>query len=299
MALSTPLAQARLERALQAIHARPEDGHDLEALAETLGASKFHSHRLFKAQFGQTPRRLVEAIRLERAANELVLYDRSIVDIAVGVGYTNHETFSRAFRRHFNVTPRAFRSRGQLVARRPMSNRQAVTGDVSFELSPVRLQVLRGLPMLTVTHVGPYHLAPSSLYEELANLAKEIELAPGRFVGMGLDPPGPQARFQAGLTLAPTIGERRRLDRYLSRQDRFSLGELPDGLHAMASHVGHYETLYHAIAAVTGGVADLPDVELVGLPVIEIYHSHRIKSEDPFNQTDVYIPVTAVRAHVP
>ena len=281
----------RLEQTLQAIHARPEDSHDLGAIADAIGASRYHSHRLFKSSFGHTPRRLVEAIRLERAANELVLHDRPIVEIALGVGYANHETFSRAFKRRFEVTPRAFRARGQLLAREPVGERIEVTGDVRFELSPVRLQVLRPVPLLTISHVGLYHDVPDELYDELVAWAVDLDLEPGRLIGMGLDTPSEQARFHAGMTIAPTLSERRRLERALAGQDRMFLRTLPSGLHAMASHVGHFQTLYQAIVSVIRGVTDLDTVELVGLPVIEIYHSNRVRRDEPFNQTDVYVPV--------
>lgn len=291
MAPSTAPALPRLERALQAIQARPEDGHDLTRLAEAIGASTFHSHRLFKTAFGQTPRRLVEAIRLERAANELVLHDRPIVEIALGVGFQNHETFSRAFKRRFAETPRAFRARGQLTAREPLRDRSAVTGEIPFELSRVRLQVLRPVTMLTVEEIGPYEDVPERLYEDLGDFANAHGIAPGRFVGMGLDPPGTGARFHAGLTIAPSKGERHRLERALDKQRRFFIETLPTGLFAMASHVGHFRTLYHAIIAINDAVGTLDDVELIGLPVIEIYHSRQVDRDELFNQTDVYVPV--------
>ena len=291
MAPGTALALPRLERALQAIQARPEDNHDLTRLAESIGSSTYHSHRLFKSAFGQTPRRLVEAIRLERAANELVLHDRPIVEIALAVGFNNHETFSRAFKRRFAVTPRAFRARGQLTAREPLRDRRRVSGEVSFELSRVRLQVLRPVVMLGIEKIGLYEEVPERLYEDLVHLAHEHGLEPGRFVGLGLDPPGTEARFHAGLTIAPSPGERHRLERALTRQRRFFIGQLPTGLYAMASHVGHFQSLYHAIVSINSAVAAMDDVDLVGLPVIEIYHSRHVDRDELFNQTDVYIPV--------
>ncbi len=291
MAPGTALALPRLERALQAIQARPEDNHDLTRLAESIGSSTYHSHRLFKSAFGQTPRRLVEAIRLERAANELVLHDRPIVEIALAVGFNSHETFSRAFKRRFAVTPRVFRARGQLTAHEPFGDRKHVSGEISFELSRVRLQVLRPVAMLAIEEIGPYEEVPERLYEELVDLASEHGIEPGRLVGMGLDPPGRDARFHAGLTIAPSPGERHRLDRALDRQRRFFISKLPTGLYAMASHVGHFRSLYQAIVSINSAVAAMDDVELIGLPVIEIYHSRLVKRDELFNQTDVYVPV--------
>lgn len=68
-------------------------------------------HVLFE-QTGQTFSRFVEEERLKRAFTLLTDPDRagmSISDIAAEVGYVEHSSFSRAFRRRFGDTPRGVR----------------------------------------------------------------------------------------------------------------------------------------------------------------------------------------------
>lgn len=47
--------------------------------------------------------------RLSEAANLLLASKRKVVEIAFGCGYNNHETFSRAFKKFFKVSPKIFR----------------------------------------------------------------------------------------------------------------------------------------------------------------------------------------------
>src|SRR5215216_1963430 len=82
---------------------------NLEALARQFGYSPFHFHRVFSKTVGETPKQHVDRLRLERAAYKLAITDDSVLDIALSVGFKNHETFSRAFKRAFGYTPRDYR----------------------------------------------------------------------------------------------------------------------------------------------------------------------------------------------
>jgi AraC-like DNA-binding protein len=46
---------------------------------------------------------------LEKAAYKLQITDEPIFDVCLSVGFKNHETFTRAFRRYFGASPRECR----------------------------------------------------------------------------------------------------------------------------------------------------------------------------------------------
>ena len=82
-----------------------------KTLAQRHGLSDRYIHVLFE-ETGQTFSRFVEEERLKRAFALLMdpnHADTSINDIAAKVGYVDHSTFTRAFRRRFGDTPRAVR----------------------------------------------------------------------------------------------------------------------------------------------------------------------------------------------
>jgi len=85
------------------------DNISLEELANRFHISKFHFHKLFKAYFKCTPKDYLERLKLERAAHLMVYTNTSVTDIAFEMGYQNHETFTRAFKAKFQVTPLKFR----------------------------------------------------------------------------------------------------------------------------------------------------------------------------------------------
>lgn len=80
-----------------------------DRLATRLGLSRSHFSRLVTAAAGEPPAALRRRVLLERAAYRLVTSDATILDIAVGSGYSSHEAFTRAFSAAYGVTPRAWR----------------------------------------------------------------------------------------------------------------------------------------------------------------------------------------------
>jgi len=82
----------------------------LRALASTAGWSPFHLHRAFRRVVRETPKQYLLRLQLEQAAVRLVTTDDSVLNIALACGFENHETFTRAFRRHFGAAPSRYRS---------------------------------------------------------------------------------------------------------------------------------------------------------------------------------------------
>src|SRR6185503_17259861 len=95
---------------LRAIRHRLDANVSLDALAERAGWSPFHLHRAFRRMVGETPKQYTLRLRLEGAAARLLASDDSVLNVALAAGFTSHEVFTRAFRRHFGRTPAAYRA---------------------------------------------------------------------------------------------------------------------------------------------------------------------------------------------
>ena len=104
-----PRAFGEIVPLLIGVQSNPERDVRLEILAAEHGYSPSHFHRLFTAAVGETPKAHVERVRLERAAYRLALTQESVLEIAISIGFQNHETFCRAFKRRFGATPSAWR----------------------------------------------------------------------------------------------------------------------------------------------------------------------------------------------
>lgn len=99
----------RLQRALE--YARRNSGKNvsLSNLAAETGQSLFHAHRTLRAVLGETPKHFTLRLRVDRAAAALISSRASILDIALECGFESHESFCRAFRRRYRMSPSAYR----------------------------------------------------------------------------------------------------------------------------------------------------------------------------------------------
>ena len=81
----------------------------VEALAAQVDLSLFHFCRVFKQTTGMSPLQFVTRERVTRAQQMIRETPRSLIEIALEVGYTNPSHFAKVFRRVASGTPTEFR----------------------------------------------------------------------------------------------------------------------------------------------------------------------------------------------
>ncbi len=106
-----PARDARIERALDAMAARPADRWTVTKLARVAGLSRAAFARRFAAEVGAPPLAHLAALRMRRAVELLAASDAPLAAVAAEVGYATEFALSRAFRRLAGEPPGAFRRR--------------------------------------------------------------------------------------------------------------------------------------------------------------------------------------------
>jgi AraC-like DNA-binding protein len=96
----------RAARALDETFAGPRD---LAALANDLGVHRVYLSRVFRMQWGCSPREYLQDIRARAAAHRLASTARALADIALETGFSDQAHMSRVFLRRVGMTPMAFR----------------------------------------------------------------------------------------------------------------------------------------------------------------------------------------------
>jgi AraC-like DNA-binding protein len=98
-----------LLRARDLIDRRYAESLDVAALASAACCSPAHFSRRFTHAFGTPPHRYLRQRRVERAKQLLATTDRSVLDVALEVGFGGAAAFCTAFRNVTSMTPAAYR----------------------------------------------------------------------------------------------------------------------------------------------------------------------------------------------
>jgi AraC family transcriptional regulator len=103
------LSVAKERRIREFIHDNLNTNLGLAEMAESVGLSRFHFSRAFKATFGLSPRDYVLWARVEAAKLMLSQTEDSVAEIARKVGFGSSDRLAFSFRRFIDQTPTQFR----------------------------------------------------------------------------------------------------------------------------------------------------------------------------------------------
>jgi AraC family transcriptional regulator len=149
----------RMLKVLVHIQNHLDEDLSLEELAGIACFSPYHFHRVFTGMVGEGLAQYVRRIRLQRAAHLLRSNQTSVTDLAFGAGYETVESFIRAFRKLYGMTPTCYRQRmafkvqGLDDAPEDLKALLQRKGKIQMEVKIVKQDKKR---LAFVRHVGPY-----------------------------------------------------------------------------------------------------------------------------------------------
>ncbi len=155
----------RLNLVLDYIQANLDQPLSLSALAGVAGFSPFHFHRIFKSVVREPLNAYIQRLRLEKAANWLSASPAgTVLEIAVGCGFSSAAAFSRAFRTHFGLAPSEFRKQqNSKIGKAESKPGKALPGGLDYSMgsSPGVFSIERSqLPMnVEVKNLPDLHVA--------------------------------------------------------------------------------------------------------------------------------------------
>jgi AraC family transcriptional regulator len=278
----------------------------LDVSAQRARRSRFQFHRLFHRAAGETLKQYTLRLRLERAAARLAVGDETVLAIALSVGFASHEVFTRAFRRHFNMSPSQYRTRlvanvSRLQRMRHLELTQAIGPCIRlFRYSPAsfnqsKRNLSMSVPSIVRKEISPQNvlfirrrIARSELQGMLAECFGKLYTHSQK---LGLPLAGfPLARYVSTARGLWTVEAAVPLAAPASAEGEMEAGVLPGGPVAFAVHEGQYETLWETNAAIERWI-EANGFRVGGAPW-EWYVTDPGEHPDPADwRTEVYWPL--------
>lgn len=101
----------RVNTVIDFIDANLDEELSLDFLSKYASFSPFHFHRIFISITGETPNTFIFRKRVEKIASIILVgTNASINDLALKYGFCSGNSFSRAFKKYYGVTPSEYKS---------------------------------------------------------------------------------------------------------------------------------------------------------------------------------------------
>jgi AraC family transcriptional regulator len=286
----------RVLRVLLYIQQHLDEALSVDSLAKVAKISPYHFHRLFSGMVGEPLLVHVRRLRIERAALQLRSSERGISQIAFNAGYETHESFSRAFKSFFKVSPSEYRAKNRLVpkAEAPSGVHYNVDGwvdnfhPVTEGVTKLKVEIIQREEMRVAffRHIGPYDKCGAA-WEKLLGWAGSKGLLNDNSVciGAGYDDPDvtdpDRIRYDACIEVDKSVPE----------EEGIGIQTLKGGTYAKMVHHGSYDALKDIYKSFY--VSWLPKNGYVpgDGPGLERYVTDPSKTAPEDNITEIYILV--------
>ncbi len=280
--------QRRFTRVLDYIDSHLSEPLLLENISKVACFSPFHFHRQFTAFTGIPPGRYIQLLRLRHASYRLAFNPcQKITDIALEAGFTHAESFSRAFKLVFDVTPGEFRRKPEW---RQWYQHMPVT-PVTRREPPMKIAIV-AVPdtrIAMLTHQGPAETINQTA-TQFVQWRKTSGLSPvRRSQTFGIAPDDPQTckpgqfRFMiAGEVISP-----------VPEDNEFGVVNsiIPGGRCATFRHTGSHDRLTALALSLYGDWLPGSGEQLRNFPLYFRYHNfvHEVAEHELI--TDIFLPL--------
>lgn len=160
----------RVNRVIDYIDLNIDHELSLQNLSKVANFSEYHFHRIFKSVIKEPLNKYVQRIRIERAAFQLIYHPKkTITDIALGLGFTTSQFFSKVFKQHYETPAGVWRKVGSAKSKISHTKSNKLEDTNSFSphnneeekrLSPLNLSIevrnLSDMCVAYIRHIGPY-----------------------------------------------------------------------------------------------------------------------------------------------
>jgi AraC family transcriptional regulator len=276
-----------INKAIAYIESNATSHIQLKDIAMKANLSQYHFHRVFKSFTGETTRDFLTRLRLEKSALKLKHSQDDVGQIALDCGYQNHETFSRAFKNYFGLSPIDFRnSITELTLSKQNEYRHANIDLKALNVKGPFIKSLPDLHLAYIRHTGSYDKVGRSFQRlivwALSHLG--LKLKPVT-IGIVHDNPDltteQHIRFDACVLLSKEIKPKREI----------GYKKLVGGKFAVFTYKGPYAGFYPVYDYIYNVCVLESEFDLEDKPALEWY----VKSP-PFYKsenlvTDFYVPI--------
>ena len=285
----------QLEKAIVFIENNLNEAIRVEDVAGIAGYSYYHFHRVFEAVLGQSIGNYIRTRRLNCAASDLVYTDKRILEIAMYYQFESQESFNRAFKKIYRVSPGTYRKNriNSIIG----SSRELTLGHLrhfyeGVTIHPVICQFgekkLVGMKVQTTLSKNALKEAWELFCSRTGDIKNRTDNG-GRYGICEVSSDFDITRFDENTESNHFIGT-----------EVYSFDELPQGMvtkildggkYAVFTHKGRIDALKMTYDYIWGTWLLCSGMEIDNRDDFELYDERFLGTDNSLSEIDIYIPV--------
>lgn len=254
----------------------------IKELSEVANISEYHFHRIFKTIIGENIGEYINRIRLEDIAQRLRAKEYSLQQIAETTGYGTKHALSKAFKKHFGISPSEYCKQPKNIELFFKQER------VSYTMVP-EIKDIAEKQIVYIRIIDRYGTPESytKAWHDLRHFAKENNLvrADTEYIGLSFDDPTitlpEKCRFYACFTTREKI----------KPKGPFGVRTISAGQYAVFLHKGEYQKLIDSYYYIYIKWLPHSSYKLRGTMSFEKYLSNSGGIDEDDLLTEIYIPI--------
>ncbi|WP_348703184.1 AraC family transcriptional regulator [Tenacibaculum sp. 190524A02b] len=256
----------------------------IEELENISNFSYRNLQRVFKAHYNETIGAYVTRIKVENGAKMLIYSLKEIKVIAEEVGYSDVQTFSKAFKKHFGISPAIYRNKKEeLFQKKNIKHTQTMP---FFE---EKITVLTAKRVLYTTFKGDYYNTKlDDVWDEFLERVTllDIEVNNTECLGIIWDEPIISEIINYDYDACIVI------DSLEIPEQKFKVKTLPEQKYAVFTHVGSYRRINETYDKIFSRWLFTTNQIVSEKPFIEKYTKHEGNTNNiNLYETEIYIPI--------
>ncbi|MDD5157014.1 GyrI-like domain-containing protein [Sulfurimonas sp.] len=244
----------------------------LEELSKVASFSKYHFHRIFSSVIDENLSDYIRRVRLSSTTMKFKT-NLSITQIAQTSGYETHASFSKAFKKHFKITPKEF-----------SKNAKKKKGNKMLEPKIVEIETI---DVLYVRKTGSYMHSADEAWKTMVTFVSQNELFEKAVARYGISHDNPNVIEEHNLRYDACL----ELNESVNPMGEVSIKQIAGGKYALFMHKGSYALIGETFRNIGDWIVE-SGVSLRDEPSFQKYLNldpTGIKEEDL--RTELYVPI--------
>lgn len=256
----------------------------LEELAHNNSISKYHLHRIFKEETGVNLFEMITSIRLQKAANLLIVNKYSTIsEIANACGFNSHSSFIKAFKKKFNFTPKEWKKDGyKKFSSKIIKSYESL--EIKEKIEPT-IKVCEKIKCLYIRHKG-YNEDIKYTWQRLISLAHELKIENPIQIGIQHDNPTITHKNEASYIACIKIDEQ--------KFKNLPILELPSTTCAIFTLKGKYGDVLKYMSYIYNEWLPNSGYEAKTIPSYSIYKKNHFINNNEYFELDFHLPISVI-----